>query len=183
MSARRTEPKFGKTDSLPSYRKSDDDPMSCVLLPIAIVVSYFVVSAIVRVTSNSGSKLDQIICYGALICFVIIVLLGARNLYQDGKARAADKAKWAEGCTTALLTIASRHRAFTWWDDYYERGRSAPNCLRLEMNADQKEVSPHDTIVQVNVSQHVYDRLEDRDTVRIYYMPESPLTFLLEDEL
>jgi len=51
------------------------------------------------------------------------------------------------------------------------------------MNADQKAVWPHDTIVEVKLSQHVYDRLEDSDTVRIYYMPESPLAFLLEDEI
>ena len=153
--------------------------MSCILLPIAIVVSYIVLSAIVRVTSNSGSKLDQIICYGALICVVVILLLGARDLWQQGRARAAEKAKWAEGCGTAILTIVSRRGASSWWDDYSNGYRNAPNSLSLEMNSDQKAVSPHDTVVTAAVSKYVYDRLENRNTVRIYYMPESPLTFLL----
>ena len=183
MNERRKKPEFGKTDSLPSNRRSDDDPMSCIFLPIAIVVLFFVGSAIVRVTSNSGSKLDQIICYGALICVVVILLLGARDLWQQGRARAAEKAKWAEGCGTAILTIVSRRRASSWWDDYSNRYRNVPNSLELELSSDEKAAFPRGTIVTVKVSQSVYDRLEERNTVRIYYMPESPLTFLLEEEL
>jgi hypothetical protein len=39
------------------------------------------------------------------------------------------------------------------------------------------------TIVSVDVYENIYTKLEKCDTVRIYYKPESPLTFLLEDEL
>ena len=182
MNARRKKPKFGKTD-LPLHRTSDSDPMSCCLIPIGIVISYFVGTAIVRVTSNSGSNLDQIICYGTLICVVIILLLGTRDAWREGQARAAKKARWVEGCATAVLTIVSRNRESSTWDDFYNRYRNAPNSLALEMNSDQKAVSPHYTVVTAAVSKGVYDRLEERNTVRIYYMPESPLTFLLEEEL
>ena len=51
------------------------------------------------------------------------------------------------------------------------------------MNYDQKEVSPNQTHVKVDVSQYVYAYLKNRNTVRIFYMSESPLIFLLEEEL
>jgi len=51
------------------------------------------------------------------------------------------------------------------------------------MNSDQKSFSPNQTIVSVKVDDYIYKRLENGNTVRIYYMPESPLTFLLEEEL
>jgi hypothetical protein len=51
------------------------------------------------------------------------------------------------------------------------------------MNPDQTAVSPNQTIVNVRVSQYVYDRLGKSNTVRIYYGSESPLAFLLEEEL
>jgi hypothetical protein len=80
------------------------------------------------------------------------------------------------------LTIESRQDAASWWDDYSYRYRNTPNFLGLEMNFDQRAVSPNQTIVEAKVSQSVYDRLEKCNTVRIYNMPESPLIFLLEDK-
>ena len=109
--------------------------------------------------------------------------MGAQDAYQESKAREAERKKWARECKTALLTIVSRNEAVSWWDDYSNRYHNVPNSLGLEMNSDQKAVSPNQTTVEVKVSQYVYDRLEKCSTVRIYYMPESPLTFLLEDEL
>ena len=181
--AYRNKPEIGKTNSMSSHTKIDDDPMSCVWLPLGIVISYFVLSAIIRVISNSGSKLDRIICYGTLICFVGIMLLGARDAYQEGKAKEAERKKWANGCKTALLTIARRHEASSWWDDYSFRYHNAPNYLEVEMNSDQKAVSPNHTIIRAEVNQYVYDRLKKSNTVHIYYKPESPMTFLLEEEL
>jgi hypothetical protein len=39
------------------------------------------------------------------------------------------------------------------------------------------------TIVSVDVHENIYTKLEKCDAVRIYYKPESPLTFLLEEEI
>ncbi len=182
MNAYRNKPDIGKTDTW-RPQKSGDDPMGCVWSLLFIVVSYFVFSAITRVTSGSGSKLDQLICYGALVCFVIIVLVGTRGLHEENKARKAERIKWAKSCKTALMTIVNRREASSWWDDYSYRYMNSPNRLELEMNSDQKAVRRNETIVTVEVSQYVYERLKACGTVRIYYMPESPMAFLLEEEL
>ncbi len=183
MNTLRKKPEFGKTDSVQTRSESDDDAMSCILMPIGVVVSYFVLSAITRVIFDSGSKLDQIICYAALICFVVLMLRGVCSMYQDSRAKVAERTRWAEGCTTAVLAIVGRQKAASWWSDYYNRYLRVRNSLRLEMNFDQEVALPNYTTVDVEVSQSVYDRLEERSTVRIYYVPESPLTFLLEEEL
>lgn len=104
-------------------------------------------------------------------------------MFQDLLAMKAEREKWAKGCKTAQLTIVSRHESASWWDDYANRFQNIRNTLKLEMNSDQKAVSPNQTIVSVTVSQYVYDRLKERNTVRIFYMPDSPLTFLLEEEI
>jgi len=181
MNAYRKKPEIGRTKSLTSYPKSDDDPMFCVKFPLIIVISYFVLSAIFRVTSNSGSKLDQIVCYGTLICFVIIMLLGARDTFRDSQLAAEERQQWKNACTSAELTIINHHEGGSYDDGY--RYHSFPCRLELEMNSDQRAVSPNQTIVSVNVSDTIYKRLEKYNTVRIYYMPGSPMIFLLEDEL
>jgi hypothetical protein len=112
-----------------------------------------------------------------------IILLGVRATHQVNKAREAERRRWAKGCKTALLTIVNRHEAASWWDDYDYRYHNSPNSLDLEMNSGPKAVAPNLTIVNVAVSQAVYDRLKERNTVCIYYLPASPMTFLLEEEL
>lgn len=179
----RTKPQVGETHRLLSYTKSDHSPMSCVGAALVTVIAYLVLSAIVRVMSNSGTKSDQIVCYGTLIFLVILMVWGVRIAYRDSRARQAQRKSWAKGCETALLTIVSRHEAVSWWDDYYSRGRSAPADLVLEMNSDQKAVSPNGTTIKAEVSDYVYNRLKGCNTVRVYYMRESPTAFLLEEEL
>jgi hypothetical protein len=181
MSAYRKKPELGKKYSIPSRPKSDDDPMYCVRLPLIIVVAYFVLSAIARVNSNSGSKLDQIICYGTLICIVIIMFPGARYIYLNSQMAAVEKKRWKNTCVSAELTIINRHKGGVYDDGYsYDRYDC---CLDLEMNSDQIAVSPTQTIVSVNVSDCIYKRLENCNTIRIFYLRESPMNFLLEDEL
>ena len=134
-------------------------------------------------TSNSGSKLDHIICYGTLAIFFVILLVGARDAYRESLTRKVEKEKWANGCKTAQLAIINRHELTSTRDDYDYRYHTSPNFLELVMNSDQKAVAPNQIIVRVEVSSHVYEHLKERSKVRIYYMPESPLTFLLEEEL
>ena len=182
MSAHRRIPAIHEVSPSSSQTKPDDS-VSCVWLPLTMAVLYFVLSAIARVASGLGSKLDQVVCYAALICFMIVMLLGARNLYQDSRARKAETKRWIERCKTALLPILTREIATSTWYEYSGRYINTRDSLELRMNSDQKAVSPNQTIVRVEVSHQVYNRLAKRNTVRIYYMPESPLAFLLEDEL
>ncbi len=183
LTAYRKEPDVGKPAPRTPPRDFGNDPMGCVWYLLAIVISYFALSAICRVTSNTGSDLDKMIFYGALICFVIMLLLAIRDWWKESDARRAERQAWAKGCQTALLTIVSRYEAVSWWDDYAYRYHNAPCRLELEMNSDQKSVCPNQTIVDVKVDQYVYDRLKECRTVRIYYLSESPLTFLLEEEV
>ena len=182
MYTSRKKPQIHRTKPVSSHAKIDDSTF-CLLLPLMIVASYFALSAVLRTVSNSGSRLDQIVCYAALIFFALLMLRGVRSLYQENKASKTERRRWAEGCKTALLRIVSRQAAASIWYEYSGRYFHRCNSLRLQMNSDQQVASPNQTIVEVEVSQHVYNRLKKRNTVRVYYMPESPLTFLLEDEL
>lgn len=187
MNASRIKPEILKKETLQSPPKSSDDSMGCITLPLGIVISYFITSAVVKSMLNTATKLEQYVCYGTLVFFVIMAVLAARDRYKESQARAAERAGWASSCKTECLNIVSRQKAKTtsWWDDYSYRYHNyrRPNLLMLEMNTQQRAVSPDQTMVSVEVSHYIYKRLEQRKTVRIYYMPESPLTFLLEEEL
>ena len=183
LPAYRKRPALGKTTSLTSPGGAKDEPLGCGWSVLIILVLYYGLFAINRVSSNSGSKLDQVICYSTLICLVILIILGVRDMRRESRALQTARLKWAAGCETAKLTIVGRGEASSWWDDYANRYHSSPNYLVLEMNADQIAVSPLQTSVRVEVGQYIYNRLKESSSARIYYPPESPLTFLLEDEL
>jgi hypothetical protein len=183
MYAQRIRPQLEKTTPLKNPAAGGDQPLGCFWSAIIILIAYFFINAIVRVTSNSGSKFDQVICYGALICLVVIIILGIRDTLRESRAQQTARLNWAASCKTAQLTIASRQEAVSWWDDYTNRYHNLPNYLELDMNSGQIAASPTQPTVRVDVDRDVYNRLKDSSTVRIYYQPETPLTFLLEEEL
>jgi hypothetical protein len=51
------------------------------------------------------------------------------------------------------------------------------------MDIDKGSIVPNRRIVKVEVAGYIYKKLEKRDTVRIYYHAENPMTFLLEEEM
>lgn len=159
--------------------------MGCIWSVLFIVIAYYVISAMIRVTSRSGSGLDQMICYGALICFVIIMILGVRKMYKNGQEVAAERQQWKNTCVFADVAILNRRYSPGGAnDDDYEFHYYKPTYrLDLEMNSDQRAVAPNQTVLSVDVNRSTYEKLEKRDTVRIYYKPGSPLTFLLEEEI
>jgi hypothetical protein len=97
-------------------------------------------------------------------------------LYDANKA-------WTEGCKTDLQEIVGHQAGYSHWDDYSNTAYHSPNILELKMNTDQKIFDQNHTTVMVEVPQTVYNRLKNKDATRIYYLPESPLTFLLEEEI
>lgn len=188
----RAKPIFGKKESVEPRDK--DDRWGCIQFPLIIVVSYFVLSAIVRYTSGSGNKLDQIICYGTLSLFVIIMLIGAIESAKESAAIEVEKQHWKNTCSFGDVVIASRdgYRGGTYEDEYGIPHTVRPHYrltlkipiqvpVRLHYGLTHKLSSQVD--VNIDVSESIYTKLENRDTVRIYYKPESPLTFLLEEEL
>jgi hypothetical protein len=144
-------------------------------------MAYFVLSAIFRYTNGYGSKLDQVICFGALIIFVIIMLWGARDMVKDSLALGEEKQRWKNSCKSAEVAIVKRSPGGE-WDDGYRFHYARPR-LELERNSDQKAIAPNDVTVSVEIWDSLYKKLETQNSVRIYYKPEAPLTFLLEDEL
>jgi hypothetical protein len=181
MSVQRKKPEIGKTDS--SSKMKSNETGSCCWFPVIILISYVVLSAIARVDMKIGSKLDYIICYGALIGFVILMVWGALDLLMKENSRMKDRKKWTAGCKTALLKIVNRSGSSTSYDDYTNTSHHFPCTLELEMSSDQKDAAQNQTTVRVEVRQYVYDRLMKCDTVRIYYPAQEPLTFLLEEEI
>ena len=108
MKPSRVKPKFGKPEPRESQNQSDGS-IGCVLIPFITIISYFVLSAIVRYTSGSGSELDQTICYGALVVFVIVMLIGAGSMIKDGLAEDEKKQRWINACRIADVPIVDRY--------------------------------------------------------------------------
>jgi hypothetical protein len=183
MNAYRKKPDIHETVPRNAHPASDNESMGCVPLACFVILSYIILSAILRATSNSGSKVDQAICWGTFTCLVITLFLGVRETHQESKAREKEREEWAKGCTKTSLMIVARHEASSWWDDYTFLYHNAPCSLDMEMNTDQKAAVPNQTIVHAEVSDHVYERLKGCSTVTIYYRQDSPLAFLIEEEL
>jgi hypothetical protein len=176
VNVNRTKPKFGKPEPQESQTKSDDS-MSCVLMPLVVILSYFVLSAIVRSTSGNGSKLDQTICYGALIVLGIVILLGVRAAAKESLAIEQKKKQWKIVSQSAQVVIVNRYGypGGSYEDEYGIPHRNRPHySLTLKL--------PDQIDVEIDVSESVYKKLENRNTVRIYYDPELPMTFMLEEE-
>lgn len=180
----RAKPGF-EPDSYEPQRKYDDSP-SCLWMLILTVGGYFVFSAINRVGSGYGSTLDKFICYGLLICVGILFALNPYFEKQEKKKLQKTRQEWKRTCKSTEVAIVSRHYSpgGSYEDEYGIPHSSRPSYhLDLEMNADQRAVVPQLlTKVTVYVHQSVYAQLQNRNTVRIYYKLEAPMTFLLEEE-
>jgi hypothetical protein len=169
MTARRTRPEIG-----------GDNLGGCAIL-FGLVIGYFITSDFVHVMFNTAPKLEQIVSFGTLIGFICLFILSIRSWYQDRKAMELAKKVWMKACTVAPVKVVDRCGSGTSDDGY--RLHSSSAWLKLEMNSDQIAASPNETIVMAEVSEYSYRRFEKGNTVHIYYLPETPLTFLLEDEL
>ena len=171
----RTKPSFGKKETVESRDK--DDPWGCIRIPLTIVISYFVLKAIVRYTSGSGSNLDQVICYGALLIFLSIMFLGFVQWINDGISEGKEKQRWKNTCQSLEAAILSRSgNPGGSYDDEY----GIPHRVRSHYHLTLR--LPNQAETRIDVSESVYAKLEQKDTVRIYYKPESPWIFMLEEE-
>lgn len=180
----RTRPGIGP-DTLKS-RTPDQDSPGCIVMILVAVIGYFVLLAITRVTSGSGSRLDHIVCYATLIGLVILFAMVPILDNQEKKKLREERQHWKDTCKSAEAAILDRssYPGGSYEDEYgiphYSR---ASYHLDLEMNSDQRAVSPNLTRIRVDVYANIYEKLKDRNTVRIYYKPEAPMVFLLEEEI
>lgn len=161
-------------------------PLDFISLLFIALIGYLIFSAIIRYTSGSGSGDDRVICFGALICLVVLYIQTEREKKQEKQRLHEAQQEWKDACKSEETVIVRReHYSYeSYFDDYGDlhNGKSSYQ-LELEATADQKAVKPNLTVVSVEVYSDIYEKLEKRNTVRIYYKPEKPFTFLLEEEL
>jgi hypothetical protein len=163
-------------------------PLDFISFLFIAVIGYLVFSAIIRYTSGSGSGDDRVICFGALICLVVFYLQSKEQEKRDEQKRMDAQKEWVRTSQMVEVAIISRdyNPGGRYEDGYYpgeyHTTRSSYH-LELETIPEQTLINPKITSVGVNVSQDVYFRLDKRETVHIYYKPEKPFTFLLEEEL
>jgi len=167
----RVRPAFGK--------KYQPDCYGCIFIPVAGVIGYFICTSILRVVGGNGSRLDQAICIVALIGLVIFIILALRD---ENRKEILD---WKRTCKYSEVAIMSRGCSREgWYDDGNEIRHVRPIYhLDLDPNADQRATYPHIKVIRVDVFSRVYARLQERNTVSIYYKSENPLIFMLEEEL
>jgi len=150
------------------------------------VVGYIVLSSMARVISGRGERIDSIICLAALICLAATVIVVERKKRKKKQRLHEAQQDWKDACKSEETVIMRReHYGYeSYFDDYGDlhNGKSSYR-LELEATADQKAVNPNLTVVSVKVYSDIYKKLENHNTVRIYYKPESPLEFLLEEEI
>jgi hypothetical protein len=182
----REKPNFDKKAPAESQSKNDD--WGFVQMLLICVVGYISLSSFGRVISGHGESIDGIICPATLVCLAIAVILSEQNKKKEKQRLHEAQQEWKQISKSDEVTIVNRscNRGGVYEDGYYPgEFHTIHSYYRLELaaNADQRAVIPNQTKVDVEVSQGVYDCLENRDTVRIYYKPEAPFTFLLEEEL
>ena len=178
----RDKPDFGKKVS------NRGNSLGFVSLLFIAVIGTLVVSAISRVMSGHGSRDDQYVCYGILICLVLVYFQAEREKKEEEQRLLEVRQKWRNTSKSAEVAIVNRRysRGGVYEDGYYPgefHSHRSYYYLDLATNDDQRAIAPNKIIIGVEVSQGVYNHLENRNTVRIYYKPESPLTFLLEEEV
>jgi hypothetical protein len=138
-------------------------------------------ATVIFVYAMSGTSiLAWTLCFGIVTIFSVLIY---RNKILEKRA----KEKWRTTCTIAWLNIVDRLDvpAGGPYVDGYGDFHSSKSYYRLdlEMNADQNAAAPDEKTVEVKVNESTYNSLLDSKTVCIYYQPETPLTFFLEEEL
>lgn len=167
----RIEPEIGKTKNPISYQNPGDDSLGCIFVLPFLIAGYFILLAIVHVISGIATRAEQITSFIVFIGIAFLLARGIISLYQDSAAMAVERKKWIEACTVTRVKIVSRCGGVH--DDGYRYYSSW--FLTLEVNPNQ--------VVLVKVSQCIYNSLEKCSDVRIYYMPQNPMVFLLENEI
>ncbi|MBI5565798.1 MAG: hypothetical protein HY870_12960 [Chloroflexi bacterium] len=174
--------------SKPAFKpdSSQYDSPSCLWMFIVAVGGYFAFGAINRVLSGYGNRLDHLICYGVLIGFVILVILAKRQTDRDTKKLREAHHEWKYTCRSAEVSIINRQHypGGSWEDGYGIPHSSHPSYhLNLELTAEQRVLFPNLQSVRVDVNEDIYSKLIDRNVVRVYYQPDSPMIFLMEEEI
>jgi divalent metal cation (Fe/Co/Zn/Cd) transporter len=155
----------------------------CILEAVIFVIGSLIFAALDRISDSMGNKWRQVIYYGIGAIVVILVIRQIIIAYRKRQHKQTAKQHWKATSKTALVNIMARKGVSSWREKYANRYTYTANYLDLKMTSDQQAASPSQETIRVEVKPAILKRLKERNTVRIYYQPDSPLTFLLEEEL
>jgi hypothetical protein len=123
--------------------------------------------------------LDWIGILAALIiglCLMMIPII----MIMIGFSKFEENREWLKTTSTALTTIVEREEI----SNVDEYGVLMFDWrLGLKMLPSQTTICPGESIVWMYVSKSLYKKYANKEIVCVYYSPETPLTFLLKDEL
>ena len=170
----RTKPAF-EPDSIKAQPKNED---SSGCSAMAFITLIGVLCSFGYLRGVFGDRLDQVICVGGLICIILAFALNTPVERMEKKRLQKERQQWKETCISNNVTIIDRH-GFS--GGSYEDEYGIPQRTRAYYSLTLR--LPNQIDVNIDVSASVYAKLGQRDTVRIYYRPESPMTFMLEEEL
>ena len=159
---------------------------SCLWAILVTIGGYFVFMATNRVLAGEASRSDPWVCAGALAGLVILVFLALRQERREQAQHRAAKQAWQQASQSAEVAIVERrYSPSSAWEDEYGIPHSSRASYRLELapTAAQQALYPGLRTVNVEVNADTYTKLLDRNTVRIFYQPEAPMMFSLEEEL
>jgi hypothetical protein len=170
----RAKPAF-EANSSGTPRKSEDSSSCSGMIFITLIG---VLCSFGYLKSVYGDRLDQVVCIGILICIILAFALNTPIEKMEKKRLQKERQRWMDACTSAEVAILKR-------DGFpgasYEDEYGIPHRTRAHYSVTLR--LPNQTDVNVDVSAGVFAKLSQRDTVRIYYEPASPMTFMLEEEL
>ena len=178
MTARRIMPYFYSPQAVMGDLKSDK-PVRWHQAAIGLLIMYFFFSACLHIQLGKATIFDVII-------MGIMLIWGFLSIGQDSSEVKAAKQKWKDTSKFADVAIVSRYYrpGGDYEDEYGIPHHSRSTCrLDLAIIPEQRAVNPDYTVVNIDVYESIYKKLENRNIVRIYYKSESPLTFALEEEL
>ena len=138
----------------------DDDTMGCFWGLVNIVILCFVFASITDVLFKTATILDQIICYGTL-AFLVIAAISA--FFSESNARERRSG------TSTEVPILKRYGG-TW-----DGGDQIHSAYWLDLKVEPGQ------IVHVRINAHLYEKLANRNTVRIIYSPGNPPTVLIAE--
>jgi len=161
--------------------KQGNYSMSCFGTVLFLLIGYVILHAFAAVNSGKANGLETVICWATPAGFLVLALFVYVDEIPIRKAKAIERESWIKTCTVDQVKILKRHEGGVYDDG--DRFHSFHCRLELEMNADQRAAAPNETVVSAEISDSIYRNLEKRDTVRIYYWTEAPLTFSIEEEL
>ena len=147
---------------------------------VGLASTFFVLLLGTGLWDGLGNMKSGLICLGLFLTLVILCQAGMSvKVVVDAVSVLFKKRGWTRRAASAQATIVDRNAFYE--VDYYG-GEHFHYELVLRVEADPVVAELDGQLVGVRVSRGIYKRNAFRDTVRVWYSVESPLTLLIKGE-